>query len=129
MKIKNAEVGVLRTCLANLKNKGLSGATGYKIVKLQIELDAQAEAMDKAGQAIREEFIKEGEEVKEDDPRIQEMNIKWAEVLEESTDLKYCNFLTEDELMYCTEGLSFDVIRVANKFLVSPIAETTLEAV
>lgn len=128
MKIKNAEVNVLAQCLANLKNKGLSGATGYKIVKLQSKLDAQAEIIEKARQEIVKGLLNEGEESFEStDPRMEEFNTKYSEMMMESVELDGLNFLTEDELMYCTEGVSFDIIRMANKFLV--ITESEMEEI
>lgn len=119
MKIKNGEIKMLSTCLANLKNSGLSGASGYKIVKLQSELEAQGEVVVKANDAIIKEYA-EGDDqfVKASHPKFTEVTGKIDEMLNESIDLSTSNFLTEDELMGCTEGLSFDLIRVANKFLI-----------
>lgn len=118
MKVKNAELSALQYCLANLKNTGLSGASGWKIVSLQEEVESALETYKKAHEAIIKEFVKEGEEgIESTDERYPLVTAKLNSMNAESVEVKNYGFLSQDELMSSAEGLSFEAIRLIKKYL------------
>ena len=118
MKVKNNELQALDYCLNNMKNSGLSGSSGWKVISLQEEIGSHLETYTKATQSIVKGFIKEGEEgIEPGDERHPLVMAKIGEAGLESVEVKNFNFLTQDELISATEGLNFDAIKLIKKFL------------
>lgn len=130
MKVKNAEIKAITMCVNSLTNKGLSGASGYKVIKLQSQLEAEQILLDKAHAKVVESFIKKGEaEIKPDDKRYPKVMEKLNEVYSEEFELKEAKFLTADEIMASTEGLKFDMIKLIDKYLAKKEEEVKKEEV